>query len=408
MKSLDVVHIGGLANRDGAFAAPRAYANLYNDLMEKVPVVRIFSGYHLEGDSSFDFLNEVPLNIHASNLCLFRNNNHRTGSLGFLRNYARAFRKLLGFVSRASQLYVIMPSAIGIASVVICLILRKRFALYIAGNWSTESQYRTRGIMIRWLLYPINRYGVDRFVNFCAKRAMFVITPAYDRLDLLRAMNVNVHAAIPLISAEEHFLTDRTDTCRSSIVKILYVGELRRQKGIVVLLDAFTILVRKRTGLRFTLSIVGSGEMQTELMDQVRARNLQDLVDFRGHVPNGPELFQFYRWSDIFAFPSLSEGFPRVLYEAALFRIPIVCTSVGGIPYFFKHKEHCLLVPAGSATALSQAIEVVARDDALRAAMIEKAFAHVRNTIALRRKQFGSSAGQIVALMRETLQDEAT
>ena len=40
--------------------------------------------------------------------------------------------------------------------------------------------------------------------------------------------------------------------------------------------------------------------------------------------------------SDIFALSSITEGFPRVLYEAMAMRLPIV-TDVGGIPYLLKN-----------------------------------------------------------------------
>ena len=51
-------------------------------------------------------------------------------------------------------------------------------------------------------------------------------------------------------------------------------------------------------------------------------------------------MYEHLRNSDIFALSSLTEGFPRVLYEAMCMRLPIVTTDVGGIPYLLFNEKN--------------------------------------------------------------------
>jgi glycosyltransferase involved in cell wall biosynthesis len=55
------------------------------------------------------------------------------------------------------------------------------------------------------------------------------------------------------------------------------------------------------------------------------------VVDFTGYVPNGPALLEHYRAGDIFVLPSLSEGFPRVIFEAMAQCLPVVPARIPNI-----------------------------------------------------------------------------
>jgi cellulose synthase/poly-beta-1,6-N-acetylglucosamine synthase-like glycosyltransferase len=83
-------------------------------------------------------------------------------------------------------------------------------------------------------------------------------------------------------------------------------------------------------------------------------------------VPYGPELFSFYQKATALVLPSLSEGFPQVINEALCAGLPVIASTVGGIPAFLTHLKTAVLVPPADVKALTEAIEMVVKSPELR------------------------------------------
>jgi glycosyltransferase involved in cell wall biosynthesis len=130
---------------------------------------------------------------------------------------------------------------------------------------------------------------------------------------------------------------------------LLYIGELRRLKGIDLLIEALASLRDKGTGL--TATIVGNGESREELNELVRQRGLQSAVRFFAAMP-AREAFALGR---IMVVPSRAESFPYIVLEAAAAGKPLVVTRVGGIPDMFGTLANRLVTP-DDARALESAI----------------------------------------------------
>lgn len=179
------------------------------------------------------------------------------------------------------------------------------------------------------------------------------------------------------ITEEEFF--ERPDTCTGPVVRILFVGFVRPEKGVEYLLEA---LSRLHTDRPWELVIVGPrGEYPDydARLDRLAARqHILEHIRWEGYVPYGPALFEHFRQADILALPTLSEGTPRVLVEARANSLPLVATRVGGIPDSVRDGKDGLLVPAKDSTALAQAIDRIIADGALRQRLIKTGFQSVR------------------------------
>ncbi len=71
--------------------------------------------------------------------------------------------------------------------------------------------------------------------------------------------------------------------------------------------------------------------------------------------------------ADIFILSSVTEGFPRAIYEALAMRLPVVTTSVGGIPYLLRDGINARVVPAGDCVSLANAVDdIIANGDQRR------------------------------------------
>ena len=130
---------------------------------------------------------------------------------------------------------------------------------------------------------------------------------------------------------------------------VLVPAVLRAGKGHDVLLEAVPELRRRVPAVRVLLA--GGGELESEL--RTHAAGLGDAVSFLGARGDMPELFAA---SDVVVLPSLSEALPTALMEAAAAGRPVVATRVGGVPEVVQHDRTGLLVPAGDAAALTEAL----------------------------------------------------
>lgn len=140
-------------------------------------------------------------------------------------------------------------------------------------------------------------------------------------------------------------------------------GRLTHQKGQSLLIEAAAIM-RGRLD-NFRVLIAGVGELEAELKEQVKRLDLQDVVEFLGFRT---EMRRFHDTLDIFALPSLWEGFGIAQMEAMCAGRPVVAFNVSSIPEVVVHGETGLLSEP-SAQALAENLLALAQDADKRRAM---------------------------------------
>ena len=171
----------------------------------------------------------------------------------------------------------------------------------------------------------------------------------------------------------------RADTCQGPVVRILFVGFLRPEKGIEYLLEAVSQI---HTDVLWELEIVGPREFPDycKRLDGIAAaRGIRERIRLSGYLPNGEPLFDRMRAADLFVLPTLSEGTPHVLVEARANGLPCISTAVGGVPTTVTDGYDALLVPPKDARALARAIERVIGDGELRRTLIRNGLTAAHN-----------------------------
>jgi glycosyltransferase involved in cell wall biosynthesis len=128
----------------------------------------------------------------------------------------------------------------------------------------------------------------------------------------------------------------------------LFVGELRRLKGVDVLLDA---LARVRERRPLTAMIVGAGPDAGAFKRQTRKLGIEDMVSFRGPMP-AREAFRLGR---ALVVPSRAESLPYIVLEAAAAALPMLASDVGGIPEIVAGSDTALVRP-GDTEGLARAM----------------------------------------------------
>jgi glycosyltransferase involved in cell wall biosynthesis len=130
------------------------------------------------------------------------------------------------------------------------------------------------------------------------------------------------------------------------------VARLVPEKGVASLLQAAPLVLRERPRTRFV--VIGDGPLRTQLVALAEKLGIGSRVRFLGARVDGPQLIAEL---DILAVPSLSnEGTPLVTLEALSAGVPVVATSVGGIPEQVRGFERVALVSPGNVIALAGAL----------------------------------------------------
>lgn len=192
--------------------------------------------------------------------------------------------------------------------------------------------------------------------------------------------------------------------------RILYAGAVSPHKGLHVLLDAFSIVVKEYPGVRLDVVGVQSSYplaenfdlLDRELIDSVypfysynwvpklkaklalappddgtyvahlkqrMSAETRGKVIFRGFVPR-PELIDFYYSADVFAFASIwDEGFGIPPVEAMAAGVPVVATRSGAIPEMVRDQQTGFLVGKNDPHALAESILKLLRNHNLRGTM---------------------------------------
>jgi len=145
----------------------------------------------------------------------------------------------------------------------------------------------------------------------------------------------------------------------------LYAGYLWKRKGLLELIRAFEQLQAHHENCHLVLC--GEGEDEATIRQAAANSSQKSSIQFIGAV--SPDLIDRYiQASDVFVLPSYSEGMPNAVMEAMSCGLPVVATSVGGLPAALDGCDGAILVPPREVTPLADAM-VETLDEARRKSM---------------------------------------
>lgn len=284
-----------------------------------------------------------------------------------LRRWAYQWPVLWKSIAAADLVCTSIPDEIGFFTALICKLQRKPLLLQVIGNWGEAVQFSRPPDTARKVLVRI----ADFMERFSVRAADLVFTQG--RALFEKCLRLNCRATRSAIVAstisDEHFYL-RAPAPMQAPTRLLSVSRLERGKGIHILLEATRQLAAR--GVPVELLCVGSGPERAALESIAAEHKLS--IRFAGNVPFGDCLSALYRAADIFVLPTFHEGLPYVILEAMAQSVPIVSTTVGGIPHALQNDVDAILIAPGDAPALAQAIERLIKNPAEAHQMAEAAF----------------------------------
>jgi glycosyltransferase involved in cell wall biosynthesis len=168
-------------------------------------------------------------------------------------------------------------------------------------------------------------------------------------------------------------------------LRIVSVGRAVAKKGYSDLLQALAALPQD---LHWRFAHIGGGELLSSLKSQAQRAGIADKVAFLGSKAQ-PDIIALLREADIFVLPSKKassgdrDGLPNVIMEAASQALPIIATDFAGIPEFIRNKVEGELVAPGDWEALSNALNLLARDPKQRKALGDAAYLRLRHDFSM-------------------------
>jgi len=127
---------------------------------------------------------------------------------------------------------------------------------------------------------------------------------------------------------------------------LLFAGRLAEKKGVKYLIEAMPSVIKKFPNAK--LMIIGTGDLEMELKEQVKNLKIKGNVIFTGAIQN-KELPKYYATADIFVGPSVvakggdREGLGLTFVEAGMSGCFLIGSDVGGIPDVIKNGENGFL-----------------------------------------------------------------
>lgn len=237
------------------------------------------------------------------------------------------------------------------------------FSQFVSGN-------RNEFGWVKSTLKKIQYGGIDKLT--ARRSAMMIAVCEATRSELIRALKIApykvrvVRNGIEEQRAEPQVVDSlrREFGCSDSEKLVAYVGRVAYHKGSGFLVEAAEIVAASIPEARFVA--VGDGPMVEELRLRTASGPLAGRFIVTGRRSDAVDVIAA---SDLLILPSLSEGLPLTLLEAAMTGTAMVASDVGGISEVVTDGETGLLVPGGDSSRLAGAIGRLLADDEERGSM---------------------------------------
>ena len=148
-----------------------------------------------------------------------------------------------------------------------------------------------------------------------------------------------------------------------------FIGRLDRAKGADLLIDAAQRLQEQGGPCRVLL--FGQGAQRESLEQQVRRAGLEQSVTFAGLSENPADVMRAF---DVGVVPSRREAFGIAALELMRMKVPVIVSSVGGLPELVQPGKTGMVLPELTGAAIAKAIQSLRADPAQRAALAAAAY----------------------------------
>jgi len=266
-----------------------------------------------------------------------------------------SLREILSIIRhrRPDVLHLHSPKAAGLGALAGRL-LRVKNIVYTVHGWSFNEDrpfYQRGGIVLAsWITLML-----------CHK-TLLLSEREYSQALMFPRTRHKIHIATPGIrppvfvsidgakqTLAKHIGMDIAEFSKKTVIGT--IAELHPNKGLTYLINAYASVVV--THPQTLLFIIGSGQEQSALHMMIKEKKLEHHIFLAGYMDHAAEYMKAFT---LFTLPSIKEGLPYVILEAGAASLPVVSTTVGGIPEVIEDMRSGVLVQPRNTRELSHAM----------------------------------------------------
>lgn len=188
-----------------------------------------------------------------------------------------------------------------------------------------------------------------------------------DRKRLIEKFHINKKRIVVIYNGiDESNIKIEKEINETKITNEILIGTIGRftfQKAQLILIEAFSLLIKENKFTNIKLELIGDGECREEINNLVDSLKLNKYVKIISYSKN---IFSHFKEFDIFVLTSRFEGVPYVLLEAMHLGIPIVTTDVGGINNVLTNNYDAILTKPEDPASTKNALRLLIEDGKLR------------------------------------------
>jgi len=196
------------------------------------------------------------------------------------------------------------------------------------------------------------KYAHLLFQNAVSKADLVFTVSEFSKRELMKYTTINAEKIEVVYCGVNKSFFDETNQSSSRTLPIdyiLYVGNIKPHKNLIVLLQAYSILSAEYKS-KYQLVIIGKKEgfitEDKEIFEYIISNNLESHITFTGYVDDS-DLPAIYQNAALFVFPSLYEGFGLPILEAIASKTLVISSNAASLPeiggeavLYFDPKNH--------------------------------------------------------------------
>jgi len=225
-------------------------------------------------------------------------------------------------ILNADAVHAPIPGDIGTIGMLAAFFFKKPLFVRYCGNWENKRTFAE--IFWKWFL-----------IRFAGNRNVFLATGGCKKPP--SSKNVNIKWVFSTSMSEKELTRNAVPNkeIHNNKIVIATLGRQEKGKGTELLIESLTKLIKIYPEI--ILNIIGDGSQLHKYKQLTHHLGVSKNVIFHGYLAHD-EAIQVLKKSDLFCFPTLSEGFPKAVLEALSCNLPVITTNVSVLPELISDK----------------------------------------------------------------------